>query len=113
MSIKRKQIKAVQPRKQEAPDGKEFLELGRQVESFSKDVVSKQILDGALIEGVTLTSGRVNWLVHGLGRAWKGCDVVSSDAPLIIYMDSTNDRNSTKEIPLVCSTTCTANLWVF
>lgn len=76
------------------------------------DVLSQiPILDGVLLEQITLTTGAANQVEHRLGREYRGFLVVSSSADSTFWNVDTTFRK--RFIDIRCSANTTVNLWVF
>jgi hypothetical protein len=68
----------------------------------------KPIIDGILLEGLTITSGS-STIEHKLGRIPRGYLVVASTAAVNVY----NGSMTQYLIPLVSDADATISLWVF
>jgi len=82
----------------------------RQTREFLRALSEVQILNGRLIEGVSLST-TATAVVHRLGRAWKGYIVVSRSANTDVYHTDESSRNSV--INLLAGAPVTVSLWVF
>ena len=76
-----------------------------------RELLSKQILDGILLEGITLVNAQTNLVNHLLGRAYRGFFIVRLSAGVSIW-DSSSDRPQ-DFLVLNTSANCTISLWVF
>lgn len=75
-------------------------------------LVKVPLVDGVLLEGVTLTAGAFTPVAHGLGRLWRGFLVVARTANAQIW-NQTPDADAQTFLYLQPSATVTVNLWVF
>ncbi len=76
-----------------------------------KTVVSREVLDGQLISGLSLVSGSLQRVEHKLGRAPRGYIVTSRSANSVVW-DSESTLPS-KYLELNVSANVTLSLWVF
>lgn len=86
-------------------------ELDRQTDGMLRwmsDVGRRAIIDGELLEGVTLSAtGKL--VAHKLGRLPTGYLVVKRDAPAVVYGASFDIQN----MSLTATGDVTVSLWVF
>ena len=75
-------------------------------------IQTKQLLDGKLITGVTLTTAQATEVSHGLGKPIRGWIVVSKNADANIYVAS---ASVTPNFTFLLTTTANVDvsLWVF
>lgn len=78
------------------------------VEIFAQQFYRNSLIDGLLIEGVTVTTGTAS-VAHKLGRTPVGFIVVDKNANADIWTVSKNNTFLT----LDASATVTVSLWVF
>jgi hypothetical protein len=71
------------------------------------------ILDGQLVENISLTSGSTTAINHGLSRAIRGWFVVKQNASAIIWAVDANQTLPIRQLVLSTSANVTINLWVF
>ena len=74
------------------------------------DLISKQLIDGILLENVSLTSGQDNIINHKLSRKLRMWLVVRKNANSDVW--EVSSVVSTKQISLRCSANVTISLWV-
>lgn len=75
-----------------------------------KPLTDCPLLDGVLIESVSLTSGRDNMISHTLGRVPRLWIVAKKDQNSTVWEKTSPAPSSL--LNLWCSTSCTVNLWV-
>lgn len=80
------------------------------IESSIASVGNSIILDGTLLENVSLSTAGTS-VDHKLGRAYRGYIVCKNDTFCDIKITSNND--SKLFIQLQSSANCTVSLWVF
>lgn len=81
------------------------------VSPIFKQLISKQIIDGFLIEDVTITGGTAYTLNHGLGFPPRGWIVCKKNAESDVWETVSTTPNST--LILNATSTVTISLWVF
>lgn len=81
------------------------------VEEAIRPVIQKQIIDGVLLQDVSLTSGQDNNVSHKLGRIPIGYIPVKKSAQSTIWDETSTAPSSL--LNLHCSTSCVVSLWVF
>lgn len=84
----------------------------RDVSQFSAELIDNPLLNGQLIENVSLSATTYS-VSHGLGRAYRGYIVVKRNANQLEYVDTTSTANPTTHIPLKAGGAVTVSLWVF
>ncbi len=86
------------------------------IEQAFQPITKAEIIDGAFLQSVELTTGSDNIVEHKLGRQVIGYIVVSKSANSVIF-DKINDATDTTDkklfLNLQCSANATVNLWVF
>lgn len=80
------------------------------IERAFRQVVTKEILDGRLIQDVVITTASVA-VSHGLGRTLVGWVVVDKNANADVWRVGT--ANADTLLTLDASATVTVDLWVF
>lgn len=80
------------------------------VENALAPILKIELLDGVLLENISLISGQDNLIEHKLGRNFRLWSVMRLNAQSIIYEGTQSLQN--KFINLQCSTSCTITLWV-
>ncbi len=86
------------------------------VEKMLAPLARTVILDGLLLENVTVRSTGINSIEHKLGRKVRGYILVSTSTPTSLYDYLNNTTyDSQKDLYLLLSSTadCVVNLWVF
>ncbi len=74
-------------------------------------ISSKEITNGTLIKGVSLTSGSENKIQHKLKRKYVGYIVTKQSANAVFWVTSSSESET--YVKLNASADCTADLWVF
>lgn len=82
------------------------------IENSLNSVFSKTILDGVLVEGISLTTSFKN-VSHGLGRPVRGYVLVKSDVITSLKDDDANNVNRSLYIKLAAGATATVSVWFF
>lgn len=80
------------------------------IENVITPILELPILDGVLLEGISLIAGQDNNIEHKLGRAFRLWSVMRLGANSVVYEGTQSLQN--KFINLRCSTNCTITLWV-
>jgi hypothetical protein len=85
------------------------------VDPVFKGILSSRILDGNLLEDITITGGTPLTIDHKLGRELKGWIVVRQDVSTQIWdsQDTNPVPSSTLILNATAATVVTINLWVF
>lgn len=71
------------------------------------------ILDGQLIEDVSLTFGSTTAVNHGLSRAIRGWFVVKTNNSVDVWAEDANQTLPIRQLVLSTSADATITLWVF
>ena len=77
------------------------------------NIADIDILEGHLIEGLSLISGSANKVDHKLGRTVQGYFVAKRSADCRIWDDELTNTQKTQFLLLRTSATVTISLWVF
>lgn len=80
--------------------------------SILNPVLSIPIIDGRLIQNVSLVSGD-NTINHGLGKKLQGYIVVLNNSPVTFYDKQSENQMANLTLILNASGTATVTLWVF
>lgn len=82
---------------------------------FAEFLQSVPILDGVLLEGISLAVSSSNLVQHGLDRTWRGWFIVNLESASFpdIFVPSTDTSDRTRYIQLDSSVAATVSLWVF
>lgn len=75
-------------------------------------LVRVPLLDGVLLEGVSLTAGTVTPVSHRLSRPWRGYLVLSRDANAVVWNQAPG-ADAGAFLYLQPSANVNVNLWVF
>ena len=87
--------------------------LQNSLESSFRSFQSCPLLDGHLLEDVSLVSG-LNTIDHKLGRPIRGWIITRSNGGLHIpSVDQDNNRHDDKTLVIFFSQAATADIWVF
>ena len=71
------------------------------------------ILDGNLIENVSLTAGQTNVIEHGLGRQFRGVLLALNSANANVWFNQAANSQATTHVHVQCSANCIVSLWIF
>lgn len=94
------------------PDHQTRVQLTRLREAVEE--LSTDILDGRLVEGVSLLSASSpNVVPHKLGRELRGYVVVLKSADARIWDEQAANTRPSSELHLRTSADCTATIWCF
>lgn len=98
--------------RKEGPSHREFVALNDATQRVLDSVTGKEILDGILLEDLTLTGAVENVIPHKLGRKYRGFHPVrnSSGATFDENYNSTDREVNLRVTP---SADCKASIWVF
>jgi hypothetical protein len=70
--------------------------------------------NGSLLEGVSLKSGVVNTIAHGLGVAFRNAWLIGPDVQVTHAIGhNTNPKLDEAQLLVAVSADCTADLWVY
>lgn len=94
---------------QRLPDVSRFQD---NVEQTFLTITNKAILNGVLIEDVSLTTSASN-VAHGLGRPVIGYIVIKKSANAVVYDNESTNTKKDQFIILRASANVTVSLWVF
>lgn len=85
--------------------------IQKNIEEAFQPLLSNEVIDGNLLENVSLVSGSVNVIKHGLDRKYRGWIVVDKNANANIYSSTSNVPEKT----LLLNTTlnCVVSIWIF
>lgn len=90
----------------------EIRRLQDAAEASLSSVLDKRVIDGRLIEDVSLSSGD-NTIEHKLGRTLRGWIVTRLSAAVDIYDKQSTNNLTDLNLVLNSSGTATVSLWVF
>lgn len=95
--------------KLQSPDGL-LNRIQDRLKSVINAIARKPIVDGILLEGVTLANSATNRVPHNLGRLPRGWIVVKRTSGAVIYDNVAADD---KFLTLNSSAAAVVSLWVF
>ncbi len=87
--------------------------LFQNVARFAAQFTNKPVLDGLLLDSITLTSGSPTTISHGLGRDIQGWIVTGINANANIWALAANQSGPSRTLVLNTSANCVASLYVF
>lgn len=88
-------------------------QLQDNISAALQPLVKNPLLDGLLIDDITLTSGSTTVVNHGLGRKVRGYIVVKSNANVTVYIVEANQVAPEAQLVLSTTVTATISLYVF
>ena len=88
-------------------------EMQYRLEETLRPVTSSSIVNGRLIEDVSLASGTTSKIAHKLGRSIIGWIVVGKNAAQHVYDENSGKSDLSTYLHLTASGTVTVNVWVF
>jgi len=88
-------------------------EMQYRLEETLRPVTDSSIIDGRLIEDVSLASGTTSKIAHRLGRSIIGWIVVGKNAAQHVYDENSGKSDLGTYLHLTASGTVTVNVWVF
>lgn len=91
----------------------EVSQLSDQIEQTLDTIVSREILDGHLITGVSVSPTGVTQVAHGLGRRVSGWVVVKKDADANVWDQESLNTLPEKYLRLTSDANANISLWVF
>jgi len=91
---------------------RELNQFQQQVISAVDPVLENPIVNGRLIESITITSG-INRIDHGLGRTLVGWIVVRNGASVTFYDNQSTNSTPDRTLVLTASGAATISLYVF
>lgn len=84
----------------------------KDVVSFTRDVSVHPLLNGQLVENISLSGTTVN-VPHSLGRTPTGFIVVKKTAQQDVWQDSTSTVDTKSFLPMRAAGAVTVSLWIF
>ena len=91
----------------------EIKDLQYRLEETLRPVTSSSVIDGNLIEDISLASGTTSKIAHKLGRKLIGWIIVGKDAAQHVYDVNSGKTDLDTYIHLTAGGTVTVNIWVF
>lgn len=82
-------------------------------DAIFKVITVKEILDGILLEDISLLSANPNVINHKLGRKLRGYIIVRQDTNTNIWDSQTSNTTPSLTLVLNCGSNVTISLWVF
>lgn len=101
------------------PDGNVQSDLGKMVQSDAFRAIREvSILNGLLLEDISIKGATATYVPHNLGRRCKGYVVVSNNQATSLVLDDSSNPDRTKYIGLKSMNSSggvdsTVSLWVF
>jgi len=86
--------------------------IQRNVKDFSKQLEINPLLDGIILDDISLVTGSSNTVNHKLGRAIKGWIIVRKGAQADVWENATQSLPK-RNIILEASANCTVSIYVF
>lgn len=83
------------------------------VQEYLRQITQNPVLDGLLLQDITLSSASVTNVNHGLGRAPIGWIVTRQRASSIIWDSQDSNTLPSKTLQLNCSSDVVVDLWIF
>lgn len=83
------------------------------IQEYVEPLTDNPILDGVLIQNITLTAGTSTPVKHKLGRKPLGWVVVRKRAESTVWDTQDNNELPTLTLELDCSANVTVDLWIF
>lgn len=96
----------------EEVDSKELRRVQANLADFVQPLVRNPLLDGVLLEGVSLAAG-TNTVAHGLGRAPRGVLPLLGNADARVWLSATPSAAPAGSVRLDASAAVTLSLFVF
>ena len=91
----------------------EIQNLQYRLEETLRPVTSSSVIDGNLIEDISLASGTTSKIAHKLDRRPIGWIIVGKDAAQHVYDVNSGKTDLDTYIHLTAGGTVTVNIWVF
>ena len=88
-------------------------EMQYRLEETLRPVTDSSIIDGRLIESISLSSGTTSKIAHKLGRKIIGYIVVGKNAAQHVYDENSGKSDLDTYLHLTSGGTVTVNIWVF
>ena len=88
-------------------------EMQYRLEEALRPVTGSSIVDGRLIEDISLASGTTTKIAHKMGRSIIGWIVVGKNAAQHIYDQNSGKSDLDTYLYLTAGGTVTVNVWVF
>lgn len=85
----------------------------RDVSSIIQQVGTNPLLNGILLENITIPGVTLTRVNHPLNRPYRGYIVVYQNAETVLWVDETGNAERDKYLGLMSSATVTVSLWVF
>lgn len=103
------------PRLQQTPDSRPLADVQRALIALVTELNNVAILDGRLVEGVTLAAGVPKDVVHGLGRQLRGWIPVRLFYPGVaaVVAEGAGNPNDALYVRLLCAQNAALTLWAF
>jgi hypothetical protein len=92
---------------------KDLSKLQNNIDIVLKPITNCPIIDGVLVENVSLNASITNEVFHKLGRKPLGFIIVRKSAESDIWDDQNSNKTSDRTFFLKCSNNVTVNIWFF
>lgn len=90
-------------------DVQDVNQLSRNVDEFTRPLVQNPLLDGQLLENISISGALL--VNHDLGRPWRGYLITNKNASVDIY--ATRKTTDNLMILLTASGPATVDIWIF
>lgn len=105
---------AFQPFRKVRSQDKDLRLVQDAIETPLRDIQSRKILDGQLLENIPISSTlSVNKIPHGLSKPLTGWIVVRQSASATIWDSQGDNENPNLFLNLNTTASCVVSLWVF
>ncbi len=101
-----KALKTIQPKEYELDI------VQRNIKEFSGQLEKNEVLDGILIEDISLSSASTNTINHKLGRKLRGWTITRIQANANVWESATQTLPASN-LELEVSANCTVSIYVF
>lgn len=85
----------------------------QRIKLILEEITNKRLIDGALLTGVSLTTGVDNIITHKLGRPIVGYIITQKSADCRIWDNQLTNEQKDKFLNLETSANVTVDIWVF
>lgn len=92
-------------------DDYNLTQIQNNIEEFSRPITNSEVIDGVLLEDISLVSASTTSVPHKLGRNIQGWIVVRNDTNCAVWETTASTDN--EFIALNTSADTTVSLWVF
>lgn len=92
---------------------KDLSKLQNNIDIVIKPILNCPIIDGVLVENVSLSTSSANEVFHKLGRKPIGFIIVKQSADSRIWDSQSSNPTPDRTFLLSCSNAVTVNIWFF